>query len=119
MTPRRDYDMDGLFFDLAKSMPSLPGARCKGRHKLFDVAPDWEDMSTRRYRYDAAKRLCDACPAFTACRAWIEGLPDAERPPGVVAGLLINPRRSKSEIEADREEYDQLMSTDTTTEETA
>jgi hypothetical protein len=107
-------NLDELISALAQAIPELPGARCRGRHELFDLAPPWEDDDTRRYRTDAAKRLCGACPALIACGTWFDGLEPSDRPSGVIAGRLYNPRRAKSEIEAERKEMEEEMNTATT-----
>lgn len=67
--------------------PSLPGARCRGRHHLFDPARLGEHAEARHAQ---ALGLCERCPALVACSEWYEGLPPKQRPLGVVAGR-INP----------------------------
>lgn len=79
-------------------IPDLPGARCRGRHELFDATiagtrdtrPD--DL---QYARAAAVRLCQACPALDACRAWFTALRPDERPHGVVAGRLPAARKEQ------------------------
>jgi hypothetical protein len=39
-----------------------------------------------------ALRLCHRCPALAQCRHYIDGLPKAQRPTGVVAGRINVPR---------------------------
>lgn len=69
-------------------VPALPGARCRGRHQLFDPPDRNEDPSAVKYRHDQALALCGSCPAFASCRAWLDQLPDAQRPDGVIAGIV-------------------------------
>lgn len=78
---------------LAAALPSLPGARCRGRGELFDAtisgvrgAPH-EDLE---YARNAALRLCHQCPALLACTRWLESLPTDQRPLGVIAGRIPN-----------------------------
>lgn len=68
--------------------PALPGARCRGRHHLFDDAHPNEDPETVAQRRQQALALCRGCPALASCSAWVDGLPPRQRPPGVVAGRL-------------------------------
>lgn len=76
--------------------PALPGARCRGRHHLFDEAASGEDVGTVRRRHAQALQLCRGCPSLDPCRRWIEKLTPAKRPSGVVAGKVIKPRRRVS-----------------------
>lgn len=79
------------FDDLLSSLagaPVLPGARCRGRHHLFDPERQDEAHDTAQLRHRQAITLCEGCPALAACRAWVETLPPRKRPPGVVAGQL-------------------------------
>ncbi|WP_019969338.1 hypothetical protein [Mycobacterium sp. 141] len=73
--------------------PSLPGARCHGRHELFDAAIDNGQRGhqhDREYARNAALRLCAQCPAWRLCRDWFDSLPADQRPLGVTAGLVVN-----------------------------
>ncbi len=75
-----------LLENVLAAVPSLPGARCRGRTALFDPRP-----STDADREDAeatALALCARCPAADRCRAWFDGLPPKARPKGVVAGVV-------------------------------
>ena len=80
---------------LLGGIPALPGARCAGRWDLYE-------RTVREYRVDgrltteelesartAALRLCETCPALRPCREYLQGLPIAQRPPGVIAGQVI------------------------------
>ncbi|KUI13605.1 hypothetical protein AU192_04165 [Mycobacterium lehmannii] len=81
---------------LLEGIPALSGARCKGRCELFERTTGecraagrmtWKDLDDARRE---ALRLCnDGCPALEPCRAWLGALPAAQRPRGVVAGLVI------------------------------
>lgn len=76
-------------FDAIGLAPSLPGARCRGRHRLFDEAQPGEDAD---YRHSQALALCGTCPALTRCEQWFDDLPRSRRPAGVVAGQLNRPK---------------------------
>lgn len=65
--------------------PSLPGARCRGRHHLFDLAGIGEQADARHAQ---ALGLCELCPAFNRCSEWLASLPESKRPLGVIAGQL-------------------------------
>lgn len=66
-----------LFAALAV-IPSLPGARCRGRAELFDGdgGPDGE-------RSRQAASLCRGCPALDRCREWADS-----QPPRDLSGVL-------------------------------
>lgn len=93
MTPADLLDAFGL-------APSLPGARCRHRHQLFDEARPGEDEDVVVDRHSQAIQLCARCPSLLRCADWFESLPAAKRPFGVVAGQLNRsapvgrPRRS-------------------------
>ncbi len=72
--------------------PALPGARCRGRHHLFDEATPDEDPDTVAYRHDHALRLCRSCTALASCEQWFESLPRSQRPSGVIAGQVRQPK---------------------------
>lgn len=82
--------LDSLLGQLVGA-PALPGARCRGRHHLFDVAEHGEAASTVLARHTQALGLCEHCPALDRCQSWLESLPDAQRPHGVVAGRRVHP----------------------------
>ena len=69
----------------------LPGARCRGRHTLFDPPAPGEDFDTVTARHDQALGLCSRCPALTRCAEWGDNLPPRQRPHGVVAGTVRQP----------------------------
>ncbi len=90
-------DPTGLMAALALA-PNLPGARCAGRHKLFDATiegtrtgPDIEVAQARA----EALRLCAGCPELGPCGRWLAALPKSQRPAGVVAGQLLGVRVQK------------------------
>ncbi|HPY26001.1 MAG TPA: hypothetical protein PLK19_16960 [Mycobacterium sp.] len=79
--------------------PALPGARCRGRHHLFDDAAQGEPADTVEARHRQAIRLCQRCPALEPCQTWLDSLPPSRRPAGVVAGRINSrpPGRPKKE----------------------
>jgi hypothetical protein len=84
--------LDALL-DAIGATPALPGARCRGRHHLFDAAGSGEDPATVTARHNQALGLCEHCPARDRCETWFDGLKPSNRPPGVVAGRINNPRK--------------------------
>jgi hypothetical protein len=70
-----------LLADLARGLPNLPGARCKGRTGLYDMAAGCRPQHPADVQYarNAAARLCATYPALESCRAWHDALPPAER----------------------------------------
>jgi len=73
------------------AVPPLPGARCVGRHHLFDP-PAWREPAPDvGHRHAQALTECERCPALARCRAWLDGLPRSARPSGVVAAQVIDP----------------------------
>ena len=77
--------LDALLMSIAGA-PALPGARCRGRHHLFDCRGEHEGDATVAARHRQARGLCERCPSLEACRAWVGGLHARKRPPSVVAG---------------------------------
>lgn len=80
------------FSDLLTALagaPSLPGARCRGRHHLFDPGHPDEEPATTDRRHAQALGLCHRCPALTRCSEWLDSLHDRDRPPGVVAAQVV------------------------------
>jgi hypothetical protein len=73
--------------------PNLAGAVCvdPATRNLFDAAAG---VCTTAVLQEAAW-ACGRCPALTACRLWVEGLPPARRPRGVVGGLVIASRTGR------------------------
>lgn len=93
---------DELVIQLSQ-VPSLPGARCRGRAELFDAtihSRHGASPGDLDYARQAALRLCNACPALDNCRAWAATLPPDQRPLGVIAGQIssttANTRRSNT-----------------------
>lgn len=66
---------------LARDIPSLPGAACRGHEAVMDVATGRD-----RAGVAAAQAICATCPAFHDCKDWLDNLPKSRRPGGVVAG---------------------------------
>jgi WhiB family redox-sensing transcriptional regulator len=79
--------LEQLLCELAGA-PALPGARCRGRHHLFDPAAQGEGLPTVEQRHAQALGLCQHCLALNPCRAWVATLPPKQRPQGVVAGTI-------------------------------
>jgi hypothetical protein len=71
--------------------PSLPGARCRGRHHMFDPAGAHEDPTVVDQRHAQALGLCALCPSLAHCRDWLDSLPERKKPLGVIAGQLRAP----------------------------
>jgi hypothetical protein len=71
--------------------PALPGAKCRGRHHLFDPAVPGEDPDNVTARHAQALGLCSHCPALDKCRDWLDSLPPSRRPFGVIAGNVRQP----------------------------
>lgn len=90
---------DTLLAELAT--PVLPGARCRGRHELFDAAigdGPRGAQDERDYAREAATQICHHCPALQPCRDWLDSLPDEQRPLGVTAAVVVNaypPRKTR------------------------
>lgn len=76
--------------DVVSAAPCLPGARCRGRHALFDCAGQDEPTDVVEARHAQALGLCEHCPAATRCQSWLDSLPPNKRPAGVVAGRLVH-----------------------------
>ncbi|ORV21339.1 hypothetical protein AWB98_27850 [Mycolicibacterium conceptionense] len=72
--------------------PALPGARCRGRHHLFDEQGMHEAPETADERHQQALGLCRLCPALASCTEWFNTLKPSRRPPGVVAGRITQPK---------------------------
>jgi len=66
----------------ALGTPHLDGAACRGRWNIFD-------QSSEPRAEQLALSLCHECPALVDCRRWIDSLPRAMRPTGVVAGRVV------------------------------
>lgn len=81
---------------LLAGAPDLHGASCKGKSDLYERTVAEHHMTGRLTKTEVddarreALRLCNnRCPALNPCRAWLSALPAAQRPHGVVAGLVI------------------------------
>jgi hypothetical protein len=72
--------------------PCLPGAKCRGRHALFDPPGISEDPDAVAARHEMALSLCEHCPALARCREWLDSLPPRRRPLGVIAGTVRQPQ---------------------------
>ncbi len=72
--------------------PALPGARCRGRHALFDEAGKDESPEVVQQRHTQALGLCAGCTALASCSAWFDTLPKEKRPLGVIAGKVQSTR---------------------------
>jgi hypothetical protein len=70
-----------------RSAPDLRGARCAGRWDLFDAEQD--DPEDRAWAVERAIQICGDCPVLGPCTAYVDGLKPSRRPPGVVAGRLV------------------------------
>ena len=66
--------------------PSLPGAKCRNRHHLFDERGPDEPEDVAEQRHQQALGLCRICPALASCETWYLTLPSRKRPAGAVAG---------------------------------
>ena len=82
--------LETLLASLA-GVPALPGARCRGRHHLFDAKLAGEEADVANARHAQALALCAGCPALTRCEEWIDSLTRAAQPAGIVAGRLCRP----------------------------
>lgn len=81
-----------------RGVPALPGAQCRNRGHLFDPPAPREAADDVAQRHMQALWLCDNCPARRPCEQWLDSLPPARRPAGVVAGRIVNqpkPRKRK------------------------
>jgi hypothetical protein len=87
-----------LFAALAGA-PVLPGARCRGRHHLFDPRGDHEPTEVVEQRHAQALGLCRGCTALAGCSMWFENLPARQRPTGVVAGRVHQPKAARPTVE--------------------
>lgn len=74
--------------------PALPGAKCRGRHHLFDEAAADESEDVVTQRHSQALGLCRLCPALASCQRWFDELPKAKKPPGVVAGKVASHQKA-------------------------
>jgi hypothetical protein len=78
--------------DAVGAAPCLPGAKCRGRHHLFDPAAPGEDPDTVAARHAQALSLCRySCQSLARCESWLASLPPRRRPYGVTAGKVRQP----------------------------
>jgi DNA-binding XRE family transcriptional regulator len=76
-------------------------AACRGRAALMDPPPPrWDDDQNAVDVRRAALALCTTCPVLDACREWVLGLPDADDPGGVCAGMTVAERTDGREHRA-------------------
>lgn len=80
-----------LLAELAAQTPRLSGAKCVGRHQLYDSTATRCGNAIHQARAEALA-LCGSCPALTLCAAYVDSLPPRQRPHGVVAGRIIRAR---------------------------
>lgn len=86
--------VDELFGAL-RGIPRFTDAACRGHHQMFDA----EDAP--KSSIALAVETCQTrCPALSACAAWYTGLPRAERPFGVTAGIYRKPGKPRKETSA-------------------
>lgn len=80
-----------LLTELAQ-LPQLPGASCRGLEWLYDqTVPTGRGLNTDQHEArKQAAAVCARCPALAECRQWVDQLPRAQRPRGVVAGALTD-----------------------------
>lgn len=79
MSRRQHAGWADLLGAILRDTPPLPGAACRGRHRLFDADDEQTEAAA------AARELCHNCPALAACRAWAATGP---RVSGVLAGRI-------------------------------
>jgi hypothetical protein len=82
--------LSGLMAALSGA-PRLDGALCKGRSQLFDLDAIADDQAA----IQRAIGICHRCPALRACKAWSDTMTPAQRPTGVLAGVLVVPPPAK------------------------
>lgn len=75
-------------------VPALPGAKCRGRARLFDEQQPDESAESAAQRHKQAQMLCASCPSLDPCRDWFVRLRPRERPLGVIAGRLHQPKKT-------------------------
>lgn len=82
-----------LLTELARAVPPLPGALCRGNPELFDPhdRDECEPVEDWHWRRAAAIRTCRVCPELGPCSRWLDGAAgDPElRPAGVVAARVV------------------------------
>lgn len=78
-------------------LPKLPEALCRNRARMFDEAEAGEDRAAVVERHGRAAAMCRLCPALGACSEWAASLSPRQRPPGVLAGIIPDPRGGNHE----------------------
>lgn len=78
-----------------RSVPRLPGARCRGQSDLFDERHTDEPEDDWQHRSQTALHLCRTCPALAGCQTWFADLPRHQQPPGVIAGQINQPEPAR------------------------
>lgn len=69
-------------------IPDLAKGLCVGLPEIFDEASPGEAPAVVEQRYAEALRLCASCPELQPCRDYLDSLPPAKKPGGVVAGQV-------------------------------
>jgi hypothetical protein len=91
-------DIAALFGAMAAA-PPMPEAACRGQWELFDITtpdnPGRMPAAVAQARRIALE-VCAGCPELSPCGWWLDGLPANLRPLGVVAGRIIDRRRSEA-----------------------
>lgn len=80
--------LDDLLLSLSGA-PSLPGASCRGLAPTFDEPAPNEPPADVEYRRRKSLAICGGCPVLSRCQSWLMSLPKQKRPPGVVAGMVV------------------------------
>lgn len=83
-------------FAAAVHTPDFSRGQCAGRTELFDppeTSRGSKPTPAQRQVQRQAVQLCLKCPVRQDCRAWFYSLATEERPAGVIAGMIIQPRR--------------------------
>jgi hypothetical protein len=78
-----------LLAALARGVPSMPEAACKGREAEYDAA------RTDRYAVPAALQICASCPVLSRCADWASTLPRSQRI-GVLGGIYTTQNLSRA-----------------------
>jgi len=75
-----------LLVQIFEGSPRLRArAACRDRPELFNQSAQNDPDRTER----KALRICKRCPALDDCRSWVSGMDPAQRPAGVVGGLVF------------------------------
>ncbi|MCV7418809.1 hypothetical protein [Mycolicibacterium litorale] len=86
------------------AIPTLDGARCRGRYEQFDLPEPYVAADpAAEDRLNAAAADCRRCPALQPCARWVDGLRPQQRPAGVVAGrIFVRPQGRATTVEVTR-----------------